>query len=155
MVKKRWDKPKSDNAFLNDVSFIVFVVRFNYKVVEMKWPQIEKAFHHFDIQKLAKLDPKDEKVMAKLLAAPGMIKNRWKMESVLINAKKCAELQQQHGSVLKWIEHAKKEYKNSPLLAPELRDVFRTFRGIGPLTSTWLESLFLSDKKYVEYEMPD
>lgn len=155
MVKKRWDKPKSDNAFLNDVSFIVFVVRFNYRVVEKKWPEITKAFHHFDIQKLAKLDETDEKTMEKFMLAPGMIKNRWKMQSVIINAKKCAEIQREHGSVLKWIAKAKKEYQKSPLLAPELRDIFRVFRGIGPMTSTWLESLFMSDKSYVEYEMPD
>ena len=155
MVKKRWNKPKSDNAFLNDVSFIVFVVRFNYRVVEKKWPEITKAFHHFDIAKLSKLDETDEKTMEKFLLAPGMIKNKWKMQSVIINAKKCAEIQREHGSVLKWIAKAKKEYKKSPLLAPELRDIFRVFRGIGPMTSTWLESLFMSDKSYVEYEMPD
>ena len=153
MVKKRWNKPKSDNAFLNDVSFIVFVVRFNYRVVEMKWPQITKAFHGFDIQKLAKMDENDLDVFLK---APGMIKNKWKMQSVLINAKKCVEIQKQHGGVLKWIAKAKKELKDSPMLALELRTLFKeSFRGIGPMTSTWLESLFMSDKPYVEYEMPD
>ncbi len=150
-MKKRWDKPKTDNAFLSDVSFIVFVVRFNYRVVEKKWPQITKAFHKFDIKKLAKLDEND---LDSFMKAEGMIKNKWKMASVIINAKKCAEIQKQHGSILKWIENAKKEYKKSPLLAPELRDIFReNFRGIGPMTSTWLESLFMSDKSYVEYEM--
>lgn len=150
-MKKRWDKPKTDNAFLSDVSFIVFVVRFNYKVVEKKWPLITKAFHNFDIKKLSKLDENDLDVFLK---AEGMIKNKWKMSSVMINAKKCAEIQKEHGSVLKWIEKAKKEYKKSPLLAPELREIFRqNFRGIGPMTSTWLESLFLSEKSYVEYEI--
>ncbi len=150
MVTKRWDKPKSDNAFLYDVSFIVFVVRFNYRVVEKKWPLITKAFHNFDIKKLSKLDEND---LDEFLKAEGMIKNKWKMSAVIRNAKICAQIQKEHGSVLKWIEKAKKEYKKSPLLAPELREVFRVFRGIGPMTSTWLESLFLSDKSYVEYEM--
>jgi DNA-3-methyladenine glycosylase I len=153
MVKKRWNKPKTDNALLNDISFIVFIVRFNYKVVEKKWPEITKAFHGFDIQKLSKLDENDEKTMDKLMQAKGMIKNRWKMQSVIINAKKCAEIQKEHGSVLNWVARAKKEYKESPLLSPELRDTFRVFRGIGPMTSTWLESLFLSDKPYVEYDI--
>jgi 3-methyladenine DNA glycosylase Tag len=150
MVKKRWNKPSSDNSFLNDVSFIVFVVRFNYKVVEKKWPLITKAFHNFDIKKLSKLD---ENELEPFLNAEGMIKNKWKMSAVIHNAKICAQIQSEHGSVLKWIEKAKKEYQKSPLLAPELREVFRVFRGIGPMTSTWLESLFLSDKSYVEYEM--
>ncbi len=153
MVKKRWDKPKSDNAFLNDVSFIVFVVRFNYKVVEKKWPEIEKAFYHFDIQKLSKMD---ENNLDPFMRAPGMIKNKWKIQSVLMNAKKCAEIQREHGGVLKWIARAKKNFKDSPMLAPELRTLFKeAFQRIGPMTSTWLESLFLSDKHYVEYEMPD
>lgn len=150
-MKKRWDKPKTDNALLGDISFIVFVVRFNYRVVEKKWPQITKAFLNFDIKKLSKLDEND---LESFMKAEGMIKNKWKMASVIINAKKCAEIQKQHGSVLKWIENAKKEYKKSPLLAPELRDLFReNFRGIGPMTSQWLEKLFLSEKSYVEYEM--
>lgn len=153
MVKKRWDKPKTDNQFLNDVSFIVFVVRFNYKLVEKRWPQITKAFHGFDIQKLAKLDENDEKTIEKFLRAPGMIKNKWKMQSIIVNAKTCAEIQREHGSILKWIAKAKKEYQKSPMLAPELREIFRVFRGIGPMTSTWLENLFMSDKTYVEYEM--
>ncbi|MEK6902409.1 MAG: DNA-3-methyladenine glycosylase I [archaeon] len=150
-MKKRWDKPKSDNALLGDISFIVFVVRFNYRVVEMKWPQITEAFLNFDIKKLSKLDEND---LDSFMKAPGMIKNKWKMESVIINAKKCLEIQKEHGSVLKWIANAKKAYKKSPLLAPELRDLFReNFRGIGPMTSQWLEKLFMSDKSYVEYEM--
>ncbi|MEK6821496.1 MAG: DNA-3-methyladenine glycosylase I [archaeon] len=151
MVKKRWYKPKTDDAFLNDVSFIVFVVRFNYRLVEKKWPEIEKAFYQFNIQKLSKMNEQD---LEPFMKAPGMIKNRWKIHAVLVNARKCAEIQKEHGSVLKWIAKAKKEFKKSPILAPELRDIFReAFRGIGPMTSTWLESLFLSDKTYVEYEM--
>lgn len=152
MVKKRAYKAKTDNEFLDQVSFIVFVVRFNYNLVEKKWPQIQKAFYHFDIQKLAKMDPEN---LEPFLKALGMIKNKWKINAVLQNAKRCAELQKEHGSVLKWIAHAKKEIAKSPVLAPELRELFRTFRGIGPLTSTWLESIYLSDKSYVEYEMPD
>ncbi len=151
MVKKRWNKPKTDNVFLNDVSFIVFVVRFNYKLVEKKWPQISKAFYNFDIKKLSKMD---ENELEPFMKAEGMIKNKWKIQAVLINAQKCAEIQKKHGSILKWIANAKKEYKKSPLLADELRTIFKdNFRGIGPMTSTWLESLFLSDKNYVEYEI--
>lgn len=149
-MKKRISKAKTDDAFLNQVSFIVFVIRFNYQLVEKKWPQIEKAFHKFNIKKLAKMDEND---LAPFLAAPGMIKNKWKINAVLRNAKTCAEIQAKHGSVLKWIESSKSEFQKSPILAPELRDIFRTFRGIGPLTSTWLESLYMSPKPYIEYEM--
>lgn len=153
IMKKRAYKPKTDDDFLNLISFIVFVVRFNYRLVEKKWPLIEKAFEHFDIKKLSKLDPEE---LGVFLKAEGMIKNKWKMGAVIVNAQKCAEIQKEHGSVLKWIANAKRAYKKSPMLAPELRELFReNFRGIGPMTSTWVESLFLSDKSYVEYEMPD
>ncbi|MDP2666162.1 MAG: DNA-3-methyladenine glycosylase I [Candidatus Diapherotrites archaeon] len=151
-MKKRAYKAKTDDNFLNQVSFIVFVVRFNYKVVEAKWPQIEKAFFHFNIDRLSKMDEND---LEPFLRAPGMIKNPWKIHSVLINARKCAELRDNHETVLNWIAHAKEEIKKSPVLAPDLRECFQTFRGIGPLTSTWLESIYSSEQPYVEYELPD
>lgn len=89
------------------------------------------------------------------MAAPGMIKNKKKMQAVILNAKKCAEIQRAHGSVLNWIEHAKKVFEKDPVFNEDLRTHFQQFHGIGPLTSTWLESVYVSKKPYVEYKVPD
>ena len=150
-MKKRIYKAKTDDALLNQISFIVFVVRFNYKLVEKKWPQIEKAFYKFNIKKLSKMDEND---LEPFIHAEGMIKNKWKMNAVLRNAKMCAQIQKENGSVLKWIEKSKKELEKSPILAKQLREQFRIFRGIGPMTSTWLEGLYAAPGDFVEYEVP-
>ena len=151
-MKKRAYKAKTDSGFLDQVSFIVFVVRFNYRVVESKWPQIKKAFYNFDIQKLAREDPEK---LGRFVEAPGMIKNKKKMQAVILNAKKCADLQKRHGSVLKWIEHCRKAFEKDPVFNEDLRTHFQEFHGIGPLTSGWLEGIYMSKKPYVEYDMPD
>ena len=150
-MKKREYKAKTDAALLEQISFIVFVVRFNYKVVEKKWPQIKKAFYNFDIKKLSKMDEND---LDPFIHAEGMIKNKFKMRAVIQNAKIIFEKQQKFGSALKWIEHSKKELEQSPILAKSLAECFQEFQGIGKMTSGWLESLYSQKKDYVEYELP-
>ena len=56
--------------------------------------------------------------------------------------------------MLKWIETTKKQHKADPLFAPDLGEEFRRFRGIGEMTSGWLENLHMAKKNYVKYEMP-
>ncbi len=151
-MKKREYKAKTDSALLEQISFIVFIVRFNYRLVEKKWPQIKKAFYHFDIAKLSKLDSND---LESFLKADGMIKNKFKMRAVIVNAKIIKEKQEKYGSALKWIEQSKKELNDSPILSKSLGECFQEFQGIGTMTSGWLESLYSQKKDYVEYEMPD
>lgn len=151
-MKQRVYKAKTDSALLDQISFIVFVIRFNYRLVEKKWPQIQKAFFKFDVAKLAKLDEND---VEKFMQAEGMIKNKFKMRAVIQNAKIIQQKQKQFGSALKWIEHCKKESASSPILAKQLNECFQEFQGIGKMTSGWLESLYSSKKDFVEYEMPD
>ncbi|QQR92370.1 MAG: DNA-3-methyladenine glycosylase I [Candidatus Iainarchaeum archaeon] len=151
-MKQRVYKAKTDSGLLDQISFIVFVIRFNYRLVEKKWPQIQKAFYQFDVKKLAKMDEND---LDSFMQAEGMIKNKFKMRAVLQNAKIIQQKQKQFGSALKWIEHCKKESQNSPILAKQLNECFQEFQGIGKMTSGWLESLYSSKKDFVEYEMPD
>jgi len=82
-----------------------------------------------------------------------MIKNRGKIEAIIENAKICKKLQEERGSVLKWIDKLKKDYKKDPLFNPSLEEVFRRFNRIGKVTSGWLASLHNAKGKYLEYEM--
>ena len=150
MPKKRIYKPKNDNEFLGDVAFIIFVAGFRYSIVKERWPLIKKAFYKFSIKKLSKFN---EKNINKLMKAKGMIKNKGKIEAIIENAKKCAVLKKEYGSVLKWIEKIKKDYKKKPLFNPSLEEAFTRFKRIGKVTSGWLASLHNSKKNYIEYEM--
>ena len=151
MVTKTIHKPKNDNAFLEQISFIRFVSGFRYSVVDARWPQIRKAFHNFNVKKLAAATDKD---VEKFMSAKGMIRNMGKINDVIKNAKLCAEIAKEHGTVLKWIEAIKKKHKVDPLLSPSLREAFRRFHGIGEMTSGWLDHLHMAKKSYITYEMP-
>ena len=64
MVTKTIYKPKNDNEFLEQISFIRFVSGFRYSVVDSRWPRIRKAFSNFSVKKLSVATDKDvEKFM--------------------------------------------------------------------------------------------
>src|SRR3989344_3133158 len=128
-------KPVNDDEFLDQVSFIVFIIGFNYAVVRQRWPEISRAFKNFSVSRVAAMDAE------KLLDAKGMIRNRRKIAAVIENAKLCLALQKQHGSVLKWVAKLKTSYEKDPLLSPSLKEEFQRFRGIGKTTSGWLDSI--------------
>jgi DNA-3-methyladenine glycosylase I len=55
-----------------------------------------KAFHNFDPTKVAAYGPRD---IERLLADPGIVRNRLKIEAAIKNARGVLQLQQQHGSL--------------------------------------------------------
>lgn len=60
-----------------------------------KRPAYRKAFAAFDPEKVARFGARD---VARLLADPGIVRNRAKIESAVVNARKFLELQEQFGS---------------------------------------------------------
>lgn len=151
MVTKRVYKPKSDDEFLEQLSFIRFVSGFRYSLVEERWPLIRKAFHNFSVKKLSIATDAD---VERVMGEKGVIRNRGKICDVIRNAKLCAEIAKEHGSVLNWVDKLRKGLKKEPLLAPQLKEEFHRFHGIGEMTSGWLEHLHMAKKSYVTYEVP-
>lgn len=151
MATKRISKPRNDDEFLEQLSFIRFVSGFRYSIVESRWPLIRKAFWNFSAKKLAAATAADAE---KMLGAKGMIRNRGKIADVIRNARLCAEISREHGSVLAWIAKVRKQNREDPLLSPSLGESFRRFHGIGPTTSGWLEHLHMAKKSYITYSTP-
>ena len=151
MVTKKIYKPKDDNEFLEQVSFIRFVSGFRYGIVETRWPGMKKAFHNFSVKKLAAAKDRD---VARIMNAKDMIRNRIKINDTIQNAKICQEIAREHGSVIKWITKLKKQHKDDPLLAQSLGEAFRRFHGIGETTSGWFESLHMAKGTCLVYEVP-
>lgn len=54
-----------------------------------------RAFEGFDLQKIARYEDSQK---ARLLADPGIIRNRAKVEAAVLNARATLEIQQRHGS---------------------------------------------------------
>jgi len=112
---------------------------------------MRKAFHNFSVRKLSTATAKDEK---KIMEADGMIRNSKKIADTLENAKICKELAKTNGSVLNWIASIKKARKKDPVFENSLREEFQRFKGIGELTSVWLESLHMAKGKSITYDVP-
>jgi DNA-3-methyladenine glycosylase I len=71
-----------------------------------KQSNFRKAFHNFDIKKVAAYKEKD---VTRLLNDAGIIRNRLKVNAAIENAKTILQLQKQHGSFKSWLdlEHPK------------------------------------------------
>ncbi len=149
-MKHRIYKPKTDAAFLEQLSNIVFIIGFNYSLVQKRWPKIKKAFNNFSVDKVAGYKESDLK---RLLKSEGMIKNHKKIGFIIENAKICVRIRKEHGSVLKWIDALKRNRRKDPLFSPTLAESFRIFRGIGETTSGWLDSIHNARGDYLEYTM--
>lgn len=150
MPLKKIYKPKNDDDFLEDLAMIIFVSGFRYDLVEKRWPLIKKAFDKFSIDRVSKYN---EKNIEKLLKSKGMIKNKGKINAIIENARKCNEIRERHGSVLKHINEIKKNYGKNPLLNPSLEEFFISFDRIGKVTSGWLASLHNAKGNFIEYEI--
>ena len=58
------------------------------------------AFDHFDVHKVARYGPRD---IARLLADPGIIRNRLKVEAAITNARAFLEVQKEFGSFDRYV----------------------------------------------------
>jgi DNA-3-methyladenine glycosylase I len=66
-----------------------------------KQDNFRKAFHDYDISKIAKYNEKDR---ARLLSNAGIIRNRLKVDAVIHNAQQILLLQKENGSFYNWLE---------------------------------------------------
>lgn len=67
-----------------------------------KQENFRKAYHGFSIKKIAAYTEKDRQ---RLLADPGIIRNRLKVDAAIHNAKHVLSLQKEYGSFEAWLNH--------------------------------------------------
>jgi DNA-3-methyladenine glycosylase I len=81
------------------------------------------AFANFEVDKVAAFGPED---VARLMADPGIIRNRLKIAATIDNAQRIQELRHEHGSFVAWLD------SHHPLSREEWVKLFRkTFRFTG------------------------
>lgn len=95
----------------------------SWDTILKKEENFRKAYHSFDIQKIAKYKEKDRN---RLLNDAGIIRNRLKIDAAIHNANVIVELQKSHGSFKNWID------THHPLKKEEWVKLFKkTFRFTG------------------------
>ena len=88
-----------------------------------KKDNFRRAYAGYDIDRVARFDDRDRD---RLLADPGIIRNRLKIEAAIENARRVREIRRSHGSFSAWLDH------HHPLDPAEWTKVFqKTFRFTG------------------------
>jgi DNA-3-methyladenine glycosylase I len=72
----------------------------SWSTILNKRANYQKAFHNFNIKKIAKYTDKD---IQRLMNNPGIVRNRLKIESTISNARIVLEIQKEYGSFSKYL----------------------------------------------------
>ena len=113
-----------DNALFERLILEINQAGLSWELMLKRRESFRRAYHGFAIAKVARYGKRDVK---RLLADPGVIRNRLKIEAAIANARTIEDLAAAHGSFAGWIA------AQHPLSKPEWVKLFRkTFRFAGP-----------------------
>jgi 3-methyladenine DNA glycosylase Tag len=94
--------PKSDQEYFEILCLCTLQAGLNWGMIRKNWSKFKKGFYGFDINKLSKAQS------SKLLEEPNVIKNRNKVEAIIINAKEFQEIKIKYGSFSSYLKSLKK-----------------------------------------------
>ena len=113
----------NDNELFGRLIMEINQAGLSWEIILKKEATFRKAYHNFNIKKIAAYTEADRE---RLLADPGIIRNRLKVNAAIENAKAIIDLQKQYGSFEKWLE------SQHPKTKEEWIKLFkRTFRFTG------------------------
>lgn len=106
----------------------------SWETILKKREGFRRAYHGFDVDRVARYGERDR---TRLLADPGIIRNRLKVDAAIHNAKVVQALRETHGGFAEWLD------AHHPLDKAEWVKLFkRTFRFTGgEITGEFLMSL--------------
>lgn len=92
---------KDDNQLFERFILEINQAGLSWITILKKADNFRKAYHSFDIDKIAKYREKD---VARLLADEGVIRNRLKINAAIVNAQRIRELRKEYGSFKGWLD---------------------------------------------------
>jgi DNA-3-methyladenine glycosylase I len=98
---EEWGVPVHDDQ--RHFEFLVldaFQAGLSWAIILAKRERLRRAFAEFDPAKVARYD---ERSVARLLADPGIVRNRQKITATIGNARAFLEIQEQHGSFDRYV----------------------------------------------------
>ncbi len=93
-MHKQLKQPVSLSGYLETLSKAVFQTGISWKVVDAKWDGIRAAMSGFDPAKVAKYTGRD---IDRLMGDARVVRNRRKLEGIVLNARRMLELDKEHG----------------------------------------------------------
>ncbi len=141
---REWGVPSRDDRHLFEMLVLEGAqAGLAWITVLRKRESYRKAFAGFDPEKVARFGPRD---VERLLADPGIVRNRLKVASAIGNAKAFLELREEAGSLSRWLwafvdgrplQNAFREMREVPARTPLAEQISkellrRGFRFVGP-----------------------
>jgi DNA-3-methyladenine glycosylase I len=90
-----------DNELFGRLILEINQAGLSWETILKKEESFRKAYHNFDIKKVAKYGEKDR---GRLMGDAGIIRNRLKINAAIENAKTIIQIQKEFGSYEKWLE---------------------------------------------------
>jgi len=114
---------RDDNELFCRLMLEINQAGLSWTIILNKQENFRKAFHDFDIKKVASYTEKD---ITRLLNDAGIIRNKLKVNAAIENAKVIRQLQKEHGSFKSWLD------SHHPKTKEEWMKLFKkTFRFTG------------------------
>jgi len=125
---------KDETVLMERLALEIFQAGLSWLIVLQKRPSMNAAFKSFEVDRVARFGERD---VTRLLADPGIIRNRLKIEAIIENAKRIRAMRKNDGGFAAWIE------AQHPLSKAEWVKLFKkTFKFTGgEITGEFLMSI--------------
>jgi DNA-3-methyladenine glycosylase I len=120
-------RPKNDDGYFEQMSKAVFLAGLNWRVIEKKWPDINRLFANFSIDAVAQFTDGD---IDRLLKDEGMIRSAKKITAVVANAQTMQKVKQEFGSFAQYLQAVKAKSEEALL-----KDLHKRFAFLGESTA--------------------
>jgi len=92
--------PADDNGYFEQMTKTIFQAGFSWQVVNDKWPNFQRAFDGFDVDRVAAYGPED---VDRLLSDAGIVRNGRKIEATIANALEFQTIRREFGSFANYL----------------------------------------------------
>ncbi len=120
----RKNRPSTDDAYFENMSRVILEAGLNWAVIDKKWGTINAAFENFSVDKVSNFTSND---VERLLLDKGVVRNRNKIEGIIINAVQFKKIRQQYGGFQQYLDSLDK----SNNYANVIKSLTRNFKRIG------------------------
>lgn len=118
--------PKNDDEYFERMTKAVFQAGLNWKMIDDKWSNFEKAFSNFSIRKVAKFG---DVQISDLMKNAGIVRNEKKILSTIYNAQQAAAIEKEFGSFKDYFRSFGKDHDKL------MEDIQTRFHHVGASTA--------------------
>jgi len=122
------NRPKTDTQYFENLTRCIFQAGLSWQLMANKWPNFQKAFHSFNITKIAGYGAKD---ITRLSNDAGIVRNKRKINATIHNAREFERIIKESSSYQNWLDSLDKT-NNYDNVVKQLKS---HFKHVGPSTA--------------------